>query len=135
VVLYRRTVVDDVGEVSEAFPVAADWDYHVRVARRGHLAFVDSTVTAYRSHGANLSKSPKMAADTDGVWHVAWASPENTDAQRVAVVRGYRALQVHMAKAKGPNVLAWLRRGRLVDAAREVAYGLKHVIRALRRHP
>jgi glycosyltransferase involved in cell wall biosynthesis len=57
VVMYRREVFIGMGGYDEALLVE-DWDFYLRFAARGTLAFTDRTVAGYRLHGSNSKVNP-----------------------------------------------------------------------------
>lgn len=55
----RRELVDRLGGYDPLLVANGDWDFALRLAATGHLAFVDRPVLRYRKHGAGMS----LAAD------------------------------------------------------------------------
>ena len=55
----RREVVDRLGGVDPLLLANGHWDFALRLAATGYLAFVDRPVLRYRKHGAGMS----LAAD------------------------------------------------------------------------
>jgi glycosyltransferase involved in cell wall biosynthesis len=60
VVMYRRTVFDAVGEFDPAINASADFDLHLRIARRFPVRCHNRVVLEYRIHGANMSSDPNV---------------------------------------------------------------------------
>ena len=56
--LFRRELIDAVGEFDPALPPADDWDYAVRTALISRFAKLEPTVTLYRIHASMTSKQP-----------------------------------------------------------------------------
>jgi glycosyltransferase involved in cell wall biosynthesis len=55
-VMFRRSLVDDLGPFDEALPFYWDWDWYLRVARAGHeLIHIQRPVVAIRVHARNMS--------------------------------------------------------------------------------
>jgi glycosyltransferase involved in cell wall biosynthesis len=48
--LFRRTMMDAVGEFDESFRMAEDWDYWIRCARVGAFGYLPGAMTIYRTH-------------------------------------------------------------------------------------
>jgi glycosyltransferase involved in cell wall biosynthesis len=54
-VIYRRAVLDEVGEFNGAVSAAADYDLNLRLARDHAVRSLDRVVLEYRRHGNNMS--------------------------------------------------------------------------------
>lgn len=54
-ILIRKRVLEEVGPLNERIGWADDLDVLLRIARRGHIAFLNDLVAHYRWHGANTS--------------------------------------------------------------------------------
>jgi glycosyltransferase involved in cell wall biosynthesis len=50
--LFRRRLMDAVGEFDEAFRMTEDWDYWIRCAKLGTFAYLPGAMVIYRTHGA-----------------------------------------------------------------------------------
>jgi glycosyltransferase involved in cell wall biosynthesis len=48
--LFRRTMMDAVGEFDESFRMAEDWDYWIRCAKVGAFGYLPGAMTIYRTH-------------------------------------------------------------------------------------
>jgi glycosyltransferase involved in cell wall biosynthesis len=56
-VVYRRAVLDEVGDFTGSVSAAADYDLNLRVARRHAVRCLDRVVLEYRRHENNMSGS------------------------------------------------------------------------------
>lgn len=81
VALIRRWAVDAAGPFDPMMPSVEDWDWFLRVALVGPLAFQDVAVTLYRRHQANAtSDGALMAQGQEAAWRrvpsyrTAWAA-------------------------------------------------------------
>lgn len=60
--LYRRTVLEEVGEYDVNQFLVEDYDYWIRVLEKyGHIGFVKETCYKYRRHGSSLSRTRRDA--------------------------------------------------------------------------
>jgi len=50
--LFRRGMLDAVGEFDEAFRMTEDWEYWIRCTRAGKFAYLPGPLVIYRTHGA-----------------------------------------------------------------------------------
>jgi hypothetical protein len=70
-VVYRRWVFGEVGSFDNSVDAAADWDLHLRVARRFPIHHHGELVAEYRRHDATLSADPAlMLRSTVAVLHM-----------------------------------------------------------------
>jgi len=117
--LFRARDVRAVGDFDTTLRIGEDWDYFLRLARRGPLVFLDEVVADYRQHPASATADSwdLMITDLDRVRRKAWEDPANTPAQRAAVRDGWRVVE----------------RTALLSSARQAAWALTHRDRALLR--
>lgn len=50
--LFRRKLMDAIGEWDESFRMTEDWDYWIRAAKAGKFAYLPGAMVIYRTHGA-----------------------------------------------------------------------------------
>lgn len=100
VMIARASVYRAAGGFDEEMRYAEDWDMVIRLARHGHLAFVDDPVLWYRRHDANVGTTARVPSAAAAVRRKAYFSPENTPAQRKLVRDAWRAVQVVDARAR-----------------------------------
>lgn len=62
--LYRRLLIDGVGEFDESLPQAEDFDFAYRCAQAAPMLFFDSPCVFYRIHDKNLSVTKDPAGRT-----------------------------------------------------------------------
>lgn len=55
--LIRRSVLDEVGPFDVATDPADDWDFVIRISRRGPIGYVPRVVLHWRRHGATLTET------------------------------------------------------------------------------
>jgi glycosyltransferase involved in cell wall biosynthesis len=81
--LIRRTALASVGAFEPSLSPAEDWDFSVRLARRGDFAFVDHIILNWRRHpDAHSNTSRRWARAYFGVRRRSIQSAENTPDQR-----------------------------------------------------
>ena len=126
-----------------------DWDFFLRVARYGPLAFVDSQVAWYRRHagnaGAQLAASGLAIGERGrsygravaAVRYKAWASPLNSAEQRSALRRAFLREQAGTLRGHVRNCAEQATKGRWRAAAGELtaAAGTVRRLAALRPAP
>lgn len=61
--LFRRKLMDAVGEWDESFRMTEDWDYWIRAAKLGTFAYLPGPMVIYRTHGAQAHH------DLDNMFH------------------------------------------------------------------
>ena len=57
-VMFRRSVLSEIGGFDSSVDACADYDMYLRVSRRFAVAFHDGLVAEYRRHGENMSLDP-----------------------------------------------------------------------------
>jgi glycosyltransferase involved in cell wall biosynthesis len=62
--LFRRSVLTDVGLFDPAARSMCDWEWLVKVARSGPVGFIDRPLLKYRLSATQLSSSPRAMADS-----------------------------------------------------------------------
>jgi glycosyltransferase involved in cell wall biosynthesis len=99
--LARREAYDATGLFDTRMQFCEDWDLCVRLSRIGEIEMVDSVLLHYRRHDANLSNQVQ-ATHRSVRWlhHKTFYSPENTEAQRVMLRKGWRAWQLFKLREK-----------------------------------
>ncbi|MGR0318336.1 glycosyltransferase [Agromyces sp. ZXT2-3] len=130
--LMRRSAFDAAGGYDPTFVVGQDWDFTIRLARRGPLVVVDRALVRYRRHVGNASANRRRDVRTARrVWATAYHSPENTAEDRAVLARVWRSHQRRTSVRKVAQGRALIRERRLVEGIARIADGLAH--RALRR--
>lgn len=106
--LFRAPDVRATGAFDESLRIGEDWDYYLRLARRGPLVFLDEVVCEYRQHAASATADTwdLMITELDRVRRKAWEHPTNTAEQRSAVRAGWRAVQT-AALAMSVRQVVW----------------------------
>jgi glycosyltransferase involved in cell wall biosynthesis len=94
VMVARADAYRAVGGFDDRVRYAEDWDMVIRLARRGHLAFIDDVVLLYRRHASNLGTSAQVPHAAKRVRQKAFFSSENNVVQRRIVRDAWRAAQV-----------------------------------------
>ncbi len=124
-----------------------DWDFFLRVARYGPLAFVDRQVAWYRRHagntGAELAASGLAIGERGrsygrtvaAVRYKAWASPANTAEQRSALRRAFVREQAGALRAHVRNCAEQVGKGRWREAVSEAARAAGALGRLVVLHP
>lgn len=101
--LIRRAALEQLGPdpYDTAIKIYDDWDVFIRLARFGNFTFTNNVVMKYRQHGNNIT----LTTDVQTVWNDNRAvrlktarSPENSAAQRAALVRAWRAAEAKNAR-------------------------------------
>ncbi len=134
--LIRRSVLQSVGGFDPKAVPADDWDMWIRLARRGILVFVEKVVLGWRKHDWNTSNDDRrMAGAVRYVIQKTYLSPENTEEQRRILWSSWKALQLGMWRFKAEMVRSDLQRGRMVPAAKQLVYGIRHLVRYVRGVP
>lgn len=59
-VMYRRSVLREVGGFDETLPACEDYDVYLRIARRHEIAAGSELVAEYRQHDENMSNDTEM---------------------------------------------------------------------------
>lgn len=97
-VMYRRDVAVEIGGYSPRFETSGDYDFLLRLARRGKIANLPEPLTAYRFHDRSSKKTHTLSTlrDTVAIKRVAFAE------------YGYRPTIAARAVNAGQSVLARL---------------------------
>lgn len=110
--LLRRSIVDEVGPFDEVLKSAEDWDYWIRVAASGQVAYCSGPVAIYRTHDNQMHKdTARMRAECLKVAARRYALNDNRYQRMVAAIEFYHA--------------------RIAVTRRSVGVGLRLLIRAL----
>jgi glycosyltransferase involved in cell wall biosynthesis len=113
VALQRTEQVRAVGGFDPSFPMAEDWEFYLRITRRGPYAAVDEHVAQYRRQGTNMtSRHDEMMYHLDRARRAAWESCENSADQRRFLLRAWRLLEGRQVLVLGRHTLRSLRRRR-----------------------
>ncbi len=108
----RRAIARRLGGFDEALDCWEDSDFWLRAARLGPLAFVDRQIASYRRHDANATaRTACCLRRRYEVRRKAWSCPDNTAAQR-------RAVLTSGARLRAWDLLLALRRAQRAAAAR-----------------
>lgn len=70
-VMFRRTIVNDVGMFDPDARMMCDWDWLVRASRVGHFGFIDRPLLRYRRSDTQLSSSQHQPRTSIDSLHVA----------------------------------------------------------------
>lgn len=65
--LMRRAAVEQAGKLREGITSAEDWEYITRLARLGHVAFVNAPLLRYRKHPGQMSLQKATIATTSRI--------------------------------------------------------------------
>lgn len=65
--MMRRSAVEQAGRLREGITSAEDWEYITRLARLGHLAFIDAPLLRYRKHAGQMSLQKATIATTSRI--------------------------------------------------------------------
>lgn len=130
--LFRLRDVTSVGDFDTSLKIGEDWDFYLRLARRGPLVFVDEVVAEYRQHAASATADSwdLMITDLDRVRRKAWEDPTNTPEQRAAVRRGWEVVERAALLSSGRQTL-WALRHRDWQLARTSAGSVRGFVRSL----
>lgn len=135
-VLVRRSILQAAGGFDPKAVPADDWDMWIRLSRRSDLIFVDKVVLGWRKHDWNTSNDDRrMAGAVRYVIQKTYLSTENTEEQRRILWNSWKALQLGMWRFKAEMVRSDLQRGRMVPAAKQLVYGIRHLARYVRGVP
>ena len=122
VALTRFELVRQVGGFDPSFSYMGDWEFFLRLSRRGPLVFVDRQVAWYRRHQRNTRPTDEAGGSALGDWdsgflaavatvrHRAWESPANSPAQRTALARAHRRDALSLAKRETEDLVRDLSR-------------------------
>jgi len=99
-----------------------DWDFALRLAASGHLAFVDRPVLRYRKHGAGMSlaadATESFARERAAIMRKLSESPQVSEEHRRLVRLADPRLDVVEGRIAALNASASLRDGHWGSAAR-----------------
>lgn len=59
-VIFKRTLIDEVGFFDEMLNSAEDWDYWIRISTQFKLGFLNKSLAYYRQHIDGISKNMKV---------------------------------------------------------------------------
>jgi glycosyltransferase involved in cell wall biosynthesis len=120
VLLYQRRAVEIAGYYGDGL-YAEDWEFYLRLASAGQIAFLDEIVADYRWHGSNTASLPDLAVRfADEFRGVAWRSRK--------LFRGHLYLELVHESASWAARAGWLRRRWLSWAAWKTASVLLKLI-------
>lgn len=130
--MIRREQFLAIGGHSPEIPILVDFELGLRLALRGDLVYIDDLLVLYRRHSSNMtSMAPanvrlRRLAMEDMIDRQRWAARGRGD----AVIAGHfteRLERYHRSESRiaGADVPRHLRRGRIGDAARNAAWGLR----------
>ena len=98
VALQRWDAVAQTEGFDVSYTSQEDWDFYVRISRRGHYVNIDRRVALYRRHGGNMTNEHhKSVFEQERVRHNAYRSTENTPLQARQVARAWRYLQIRQS--------------------------------------
>jgi glycosyltransferase involved in cell wall biosynthesis len=137
VVLFRRSVLEDAGLFDTDFSISTEYDLYFRTSRRGNFAFVDKVVLGYRQHDNNLSNNNRKAQREEErrVVRKMLESPENSPAQSKLAHAAYRAAQNYHIRSKMRDAGNALKKGSVLQAAKQCAYAVNHLRRYIAGRP
>ncbi len=137
VLLARRRFYERTGPFDSALGRMDDWDMLVRLSRYGDLRFVNKAVLSYRLHGGNFSGTDPRQTQrvVRAIHYKTFFSPENTDAHRQALRKGWRALQGVHARERWRLFRKTLAKGRYFEAVTVLAGMYVQLHRYLRGCP
>lgn len=99
--LARREAYEAAGLFDVRMRFCEDWDLCLRLSRLGNIEMVDAVLLFYRRHGANQSNQVRPTLRTvRWLHHKTFHAPENTEAQKVMLRRGWRAWQIFKLREK-----------------------------------
>src|SRR5262249_24923110 len=118
----RRELVDRLGGYDPLLVASGDWDFALRLAATGHLAFVDRPVLRYRKHGAGMSlaahTTPSFARERRALQPQPSGAPRVSEEHRRLVRLADTRLDVVEGRIAALNASASLRDGHWGPAAR-----------------
>jgi glycosyltransferase involved in cell wall biosynthesis len=124
VALHRGTTLHLAGPFDTSLRQAEDVDFYTRMGRMGHYVAVGRQVAWYRQHpGQMTQRRAEFWFAHDTVRHKTWQSPDNTAAQRRAVLVAWRWAQARRI-ARCVLRLSAAVRHRDWDRVRRLARGL-----------
>jgi len=66
--LIRKSVVDEVGYFNEQYQTGEDYEYHIRIAKKYEIAYVDVPTLMYRRYHADQLSSANMELESNRSW-------------------------------------------------------------------
>jgi glycosyltransferase involved in cell wall biosynthesis len=132
--LCRLETVSAVGGFDATVRYMEDWDFFMRLARKGPIAFLDHQVAWYRRHDGNSGAYPLEVGTALGQWdmsyqlavatirHHAWTSKLNTPCERRVLARAHRRAACSLCKEELSSTLAAFRSRRLRAARSALAW-------------
>ncbi|MCS3841767.1 glycosyltransferase family A protein [Microbacterium sp. AK031] len=130
--MIRRDQFLAIGGHSPEIPILVDFELGLRLALRGDFIYIDDLLVRYRRHSSNMtSMAPdnvrlRRLAMEDMIDRQRWAARGRGDSEVAGYfaerLRRYRRSESRIAGADAPRQL---RRGRIGDALRSSAWGLR----------
>ena len=125
--MFRRRCWEEVGGFDERFPYAADWDFWLRLALVGDVAYTPELLFSVRWHGANLTAEMKRSGRAYGDWYgvvraaaARWPGPPTELAP--AKKEAFRVIRDHIL----PAIHEDYAQGRMAQARRKICLAFRH---------
>lgn len=131
--LVRRTAFEAAGGFEGRY-LAEDWEFVVRLAKRGPLVPVDRVMVGYRRHSANASGDrSRNVRGARQVWAAVFHGQRDSAAAAERIRGIWRAHQARTASRKLAESRSLIAGGRVLQGLARAADGVGHVL--LRRPP
>lgn len=131
--MIRRVAFAEVGGFSPELTMMEDFELALRLLQRGDFACVPDELVGYRRHEGNATSTglanARVRRDAlDGILsRHEWAARVRGDASTEQLLKSHRSAERRRAAAEAARgALSSIRRGRIGDAVRESAWGLRH---------
>lgn len=119
VALQRLSEVKAIGGFDPSYTSQEDWDFYLRLSRRGPCVALNRRLAWYRRHGENLTaQHTRSMMQQDQVRRATYLSPDNSAAQTRLAVRAWRLLEARQAAVLGRHLVRCLARRRWREAGR-----------------
>lgn len=117
VALQRLDHVNAVGGFDPSFASQEDWEFYVRITRRGPYVTIPRRLAWYRRHSANLTGQHDLSSfQQERVRRKAYRSTENSALQVRQVARAWRYLEARQAAVLARHLLRCVAHGRWREA-------------------
>lgn len=132
--LCRLDAVSEVGGFDASIGYMEDWDFFLRLARQGPIAFLDRQIAWYRRHPGNSGQHPAEVGTALAQWdasyqlavamvrHRAWTSEFNTPCQQQALARAHRRAAASLSKEELSRAFVAFRSRRWRTGGRDLAW-------------
>ncbi len=139
-VMFRRTILEQVGGFDKSFPGCEDYELLLRCARHGAIGRHEQVIAEYRQHSAGYSRNSRLML-TSGLAVICsqWSYAQNDASYRQAYKEGLQSWRAHFGGKFFNDLTSGWRRGDrkriLLDLVALARFCPRILLAAIKRQP